>query len=116
MFVFAAHTGARRSEMLRSRIEDVDLVTIREKKRVHGKATPRSVHLSPLLQQVLAGWLARHPGGQISFCNALRVQYSRNRDRSDRSVDGGFDMWRHTGWTGGILALGGRGVGDCSGS
>lgn len=37
LFVFAAHTGARRSEMMRSRIEDFDFegqtVLIREKKR-----------------------------------------------------------------------------------
>ena len=50
MFVFAAHTGARRSEILRSRLEDVDLdskvVTIREKKRVHGKSSVRRVPLS----------------------------------------------------------------------
>lgn len=46
MFVFAAHTGARRSELLRSRTEDIDfalrLITIREKKRVRGKLTTRT--------------------------------------------------------------------------
>ena len=42
MFCFAAHTGARRSEILRSRIADFDFqagsVLIREKKRVKGVA------------------------------------------------------------------------------
>ncbi|MEX1223999.1 MAG: site-specific integrase [Pirellulales bacterium] len=54
MFVFAAHTAARRSEMIRSQWEDIDLaagtVTIREKKRVRGKLTTRTVPISPLLQ------------------------------------------------------------------
>jgi integrase len=81
MFVFAAHTGARRSELLRSRIEDVDLdarvVTIREKKRVHGKASVRTVPLSPLTHTVLTDWLAKHPGGQATFCSDLQVRRSR---------------------------------------
>jgi integrase len=41
MFAFAAFTGARRSEMLRSRVEDIDFeggeVTIREKKKDRSK-------------------------------------------------------------------------------
>lgn len=81
MFVFAAHTGARRSELLRSRIEDIDLearvVTIREKKRVHGKASVRTVPLSPLTHIVLTDWLATHPGGQATFCSDLHVRRSR---------------------------------------
>src|SRR4051794_11814232 len=40
-FVFTAHTGARRSEMMRANPEDLDItggiVTIREKKRVKGR-------------------------------------------------------------------------------
>ena len=86
MFVFAAHTGSRRSEILRSRIEDIDLatrvVTIREKKRVHGKATVRAVPLSPLMHAVLTDWFAKHPGGQATFCSDLHVRRSRKtRDR-----------------------------------
>lgn len=42
MVVFAAHTGARRSELLRVRVDDVDLegqtVLVREKKAVFGEA------------------------------------------------------------------------------
>jgi integrase len=45
LFTFAAHTGARRSEMLRVRIEDLDLegqtVLLREKKRSKEKRTYR---------------------------------------------------------------------------
>src|SRR5207253_640241 len=57
MFVFVAHTGARRSEMIRSQVDDIDLVSntavIREKKRVPGKCTTRSVPLSPFLAAIL---------------------------------------------------------------
>src|SRR5262249_15585516 len=45
MLVCAAHTGARRGELIRARQEDVDLAggifTIREKKRVRGTRTTR---------------------------------------------------------------------------
>jgi integrase len=45
MFAFAAHTGTRRSEMLRARIDDLDLigqrVLLREKKRSREKRTFR---------------------------------------------------------------------------
>lgn len=73
MFVFAARTGARRSEMLRSQIDDFDfsnkMVRIREKKRDKTKElTFRHVPLSPLLVEVMMGWFAVHPGGSFSFC------------------------------------------------
>ncbi|MCA9234301.1 MAG: site-specific integrase [Planctomycetales bacterium] len=71
MFVFAAHTGARRSEILRSEWDDVDFalgnVTIREKKRVRGVLTTRSVPMSPLLRRVLRDYLPAHPGGRYTF-------------------------------------------------
>ncbi len=72
MACFAAHTGARRSEMLRSRRADIDLdagvAVIREKKRVQGVSTTRRVALSPFLVGVLKDWFTRHPGGPFTFC------------------------------------------------
>jgi integrase len=69
---FVAYTGARRSEMLRARIADVDfegkMVTIHEKKRVQGKNTTRRVPLTPVLEAVLNDWLTIHPGGPFLFC------------------------------------------------
>jgi integrase len=69
---FVAHTGARRSEMLRARIADVDftgkMITIHEKKRVKGRNTTRRVPLTPFLDRVLRDWLAIHPGGPFLFC------------------------------------------------
>ena len=58
MCVMAAHTGARRSEMLRAERQDVDfeagIITIREKKRVRGKVTTRRVPMSSRLKEALA--------------------------------------------------------------
>ena len=61
LFAFAAHTGARRSEMLRTLVADIDFtgeaVLIREKKRARGQRTNRRVPLCPFLLQVLRDWL-----------------------------------------------------------
>lgn len=76
MFVFAAHTGARRSEMIRAEIDDVDLrsriVLIRERKRIRGLKSTRTVPLSDRLHEVLMDWLARHPGGRTTFVTSER--------------------------------------------
>lgn len=74
MFVTAAHTGARRAELLRSRRSDFDLdsktVIIREHKRARGRRSTRRVPLSPTLSQVMATWLNEdHPGGPYTFCH-----------------------------------------------
>lgn len=73
MFCFAAFTGARRSEMLRSRIDDFDFdagtVTIREKKKDRSKElTFRTVPMSPAFRKVMQDWLREHPGGQFTIC------------------------------------------------
>jgi integrase len=83
MFCLAAHTGARRSEIIRLKVSDVDLisntVTIHERKRVKGKATTRRVPMSPFLIDVLKQWLADHPGGPWLFCHESTVTRSRKR-------------------------------------
>lgn len=83
MFAFAAHTGARRSEVLRALVTDIDFaggtVLIREKKRARGQRTNRRVPLSRFLVQVLRDWLDRHPGGQSMFCHQLQVVRSRKK-------------------------------------
>ena len=75
MFVLAAHTGARRSEIRRSLITDFDfenkIVLIREKKKEHDKReTYRTVPLSPKLEKVMTEWFATHPGGQHAVCTS----------------------------------------------
>jgi integrase len=78
MFVFAAHTGARRSEILRAQIDDFDfaggMVKIREKKRDRSKElTFRHVPLSPLLTEAMQDWFAKHPGGHLAICQEANV-------------------------------------------
>lgn len=86
MFCFAAHTGARRSEMLRVLAADVDFeamtVLLREKKRSRKQRTTRRVPLTPLLAEVLKEWLAEHPGGPFLFCHADEVFRSNKRSRT----------------------------------
>ncbi len=70
MFVLAAHTGARRSELIRSRVNDFDgdTIIIHERKRVRGKQTTRRVPMSSICQPIMQEWLNNHPGGQHTFC------------------------------------------------
>ena len=70
--VTAAHTGARRGELLRSRVEDFDfgskLILIRELKRSRAKETFRTVDMTPLLETVMKDYFATiHPGGMYSY-------------------------------------------------
>jgi integrase len=82
----AAYTGARRSELIRMRVSDVDfeggVITVREKKRSHSERTTRRVPLSTELAAVMRGWLAIHPGGPWLFCQAGEVRRSRKRSRT----------------------------------
>ena len=71
MFAFAAYTGARRSEVLRSQIDDFDFeanqVTIRERKRRKDrKGSTRHVPLHPRLKVVMEAWFGKHPGGSFT--------------------------------------------------
>ncbi len=83
MFCFAAYTGARRAEMIRSQIGDIDFdnetITLREKKRVRGTLTTRRLPLSESLARVLRPWIENHPGGSQTFCHFLNVERSRTK-------------------------------------
>jgi integrase len=67
--LFVAHTGCRRSEMIRARTEDVNdgVVTIREKKRVKGRRSSRRVPLSTELAATLRKWLKTRKGQPYLF-------------------------------------------------
>jgi integrase len=87
MFVFVAHTGALRSEMMRSRVEDFDFdrgkVTVRERKRNRAyKETTRVLDMSPLLREVIKDWLARHPASPYTFCHTEVVGRSKKRSKT----------------------------------
>lgn len=83
MFCFAAYTGARRSEIIRTRVADIDFaakqITIRERKRVKGRTTTRRVPLAAFLCGVLTDWLTIHPGGPWLFCHNGQVFRSKKR-------------------------------------
>jgi integrase len=71
-FCFAAYTGARRSELCRVQVEDLNFTTstvhIREKKRDRSKTvTFRVIPIAKPLQVVLKHWLSLHPGGSFLF-------------------------------------------------
>jgi integrase len=110
MFAFCAYTGARRSEMLRCRIEDIDFdageVVIREKKKDRRKVeTQRRVPMPKKLREVLQEWLAIHPGGPFAFCKqaneAMTAQMAAHYlrwtlDNSKWTVIKGWHVFRHS--------------------
>lgn len=79
----AAYTGARRSELLRAEITDLDFTAeallIREKKRSRRQRTTRQVALTPFLMSVFREWLAVHPGGRFLFCQTGTIARSKKR-------------------------------------
>lgn len=76
MVLMAAHTGARRSEIVRSLGQDFDLeggfVSLREKKRVRGRTTTRTVPLSSQMKTVLSAWLESRDHRQ-TFTNGSQL-------------------------------------------
>jgi integrase len=110
MFAFCAYTGARRSEMLRAKVEDMDFesaeLTIREKKKDRSKKeTYRHVPMRSELKTVLEEWLRVHRGGDYLFCkNAgepFSVQMANHYfrwalDSSDWKPLRGYHVFRHS--------------------
>jgi integrase len=86
MVATAAYTGARRSELLRMEVADVDFeagtLLVREKKRSRKQRTTRRVSLAPPLAAALKDWLAARPGGTHLFCQAGVVARSRKRSKT----------------------------------
>lgn len=74
--VVAAHTGARRSELFRSRVEDFDfdnrIVLLREKKRSHTNETHRIVDMTEFVAVTMKEYFrTTHPGGEITFATVF---------------------------------------------
>jgi integrase len=99
MVAMAAHTGARRSELIRSRLADFDdeTVVIRERKRSKKIHTTRRVPLSPFLKKVMQEWFKSHPGGPHTFCMP-KVAHSRTKRTSPHPItpDEAHDHLRRT--------------------
>jgi integrase len=89
MFVVAAYTGARRSEICRSLIDDFKftdaLLTIRERKRRKDRAsTTRDVPLQARLAAIMQSWFKDHPGGQHTITPPLAMP----RRKANLHLDG----------------------------
>jgi integrase len=72
MVAFVGLTGCRRSEMVRSHLDDWDIdsgrVIIREKKRDKSvEFTTREIDIHPALAKVMTAWFKDHPGGQFTI-------------------------------------------------
>ncbi len=116
--VLTAHTGARRSEMMRTKPEDVDLagatLTIREKKRVKGRRTTRRLPLSARLTEALTIWMGERSGASFLFGpGTTMVTPQAVQQAFERAVKGcrwnvmrGWHVLRHSF----ISALASRGV------
>jgi integrase len=83
MFAFAAYTGARKSEILRSEIDDFDFqtgqVTIRERKRRKDrKGSRRLVPLHPKLRSTMEAWFAQHPGGSYTIAPPSQMPWQKS--------------------------------------
>ena len=102
MVVFGAYTGARRSEMLRALVSDVDLdggvAIIREKKRVRGKRSTRNAPITPKLAVALREWLAVRPDSMYLFCQAQKVTHSKTQREAPTAVtpDEAHDHFKRT--------------------
>jgi integrase len=108
MIATAAHTGARRSELIRALHEDVDfragVLTIREKKRARGVRTTRRVPISAPLAKVLKDWSADRngraylfgPGDQPLSVQAVHKALVRILNKSKWSVIKGWHVLRHS--------------------
>lgn len=109
MFAFAAFTGARRGEIVRSERTDWDfesgLVRIRQKKSDSSKDfTTRDVSIHPRLALVMKNWFDATPGGvyaieedgeQLTIVGATKW-FRRTVDGGPWSVMRGWHVWRHS--------------------
>jgi integrase len=107
--VFVVDTGARRSEVLRSRREDFlksGEVRVRERKRdPRNKETQRHVPITPRLAGVIRDWFDRHPGGPfvLSTGGQEQLTWQTATKAFRRLVKGsrwenvrGFHVFRHS--------------------
>ncbi len=109
MILTAAHTGARKSELMRAEVADVDLnsqmLTLREKKRVRGRRSTRRVPLSSKLTACLSEWLNNRSLGKQLFCDhsgqavtpdKAQAAFRNSVDNSEWQVVRGWHTLRHS--------------------
>ena len=111
MLLMAAHTGARRSELVRSQLDDLDFgsgtIVIREKKRSRKlNLSFRRVPMTVRLERDLKAWIEVHPGGQFTIKPPASIPRSRKvRSPStglttDQATDHFKRTIRNTSWSG----------------
>ncbi len=110
MFSFAAYTGARRSELVRSERDDWDFeagsVSIRQKKADTSKTfTRRNVPIHPDLADVMKKWFEEQPGGRWTIATedglpidpkAATKYFRRTLEGGKWSVLRGWHVFRHS--------------------
>ncbi|MFO0935130.1 MAG: site-specific integrase [Gemmataceae bacterium] len=108
--VTAAYTGARRSELLRARVDDFDfinkVVVLREKKRCKDRETFRTVEMLPILEKEIQSYFKHdHPGGLFAFAEKANepVNDSNNQKAMKRVLQKskweklrGYHAFRHS--------------------
>jgi site-specific recombinase XerD len=110
----AAHTGARRSELIRMGVGDVDLaggtITVRERKRVRGKRSTRRAADAALEggARGMAGLPPRRPGAILPCWGRRAEQEAEPDDRPSQRRPPGDDASRQAG--DGAPASGGAGT------
>ncbi|MEK6238512.1 MAG: site-specific integrase, partial [Planctomycetales bacterium] len=99
LFAVPALSGARRSEVCRSLIDDFnfkdDVLCVRERKRKKDRqGTTRLVPISPRLRDIMKSWFAKeHPGGQFTIAPPLHM--SRRKDKTGHDQLTGDEATHH---------------------
>ena len=110
MIGFAALSGARRSEILRSEVDDFNFdrkcIMIRERKRTkRASDSYRQVQLCDRLESIMLEWFSCHPGGRYTVCtvagqpltrDAANYHFGKVVKGSRWSVLRGFHILRHS--------------------
>lgn len=110
MILMAAHTGARRSEIVRSRLDDFDfdtgLVRLREKKRSRQRSmTFRYVPMTEQLRKTMSDWHRGRCRGQTCLLlddgtplnvDTARYWFNRSLSQSKWKKLRGFHVLRHS--------------------
>lgn len=90
MCVLAAYTGARRSELCRSLVSDIDFVgstfTIHERKRSRSHRTTRTVPMCKAVVRAMKCWLAEKPECRFLFPEDHRALKLRKADKEKSSL------------------------------
>jgi integrase len=103
LFMTAAYTGARRSELARAKVCDVtDVLTVRERKRSRERTTTRRVPLTPALRRVLRAWTKDRDGalfvhnGQPLTRKAMAYHFGETLTGSKWQHLRGWHCFRHS--------------------